>query len=346
MTCMNQASKGRLRPWSHRAFDRSPFSLFWSAALLAVGFVLVFLFMELVLGRFVEYEVETYREDLRVAFVLCLWAAYLPAASIYLVESARRAANELKSVLEPAREMPDLEMAGEYDRSRLRRAGAVGVCVQFVTMVLVELDPSDLAALGQMSPEAYFHRLILIWIGWFVGRVAYSTWTESRRFSKIGRERVKLDLLDLGVVEPLSRFGLRQALVTIGLFSVILPMFYDADAAPNLFWILMVIAFLTLSLAAASLLIPVRGVRYAIAREKARELARVNGQIRMALAGSDSPTRPGLADWVAYRGLIESVREWPIDAPTLRRFALYLAIPLLSWFGGALVERMVDSLLD
>jgi hypothetical protein len=38
------------------------------------------------------------------------------------------------------------------------------------------------------------------------------------------------------------------------------------------------------------------------------------------------------------------VRERPIDAPTLRRFALYLAIPLGSWFGGALVERMVDTL--
>jgi hypothetical protein len=37
---------------------------------------------------------------------------------------------------------------------------------------------------------------------------------------------------------------------------------------------------------------------------------------------------------------------WPIDAPTLRRFALYLAIPFGSWFGGALVERMVDALLD
>jgi len=220
------------------------------------------------------------------------------------------------------------------------------VCLQFVAIVLVELDPSNLAALGQLSWEAYFHRLLMVWIGWFGGRVVYSIWKESTRFSKIGRERIELDLLDLGVVEPLSRFGLRQALVTIGFFSVILPMFYDSDAAPNLFWILMVIAFLTLSLAAASLLIPVRGVRYAIAREKTRELARVNDQIRVVLAASGSPSHPSLADWIAYRGLIESVREWPIDAPTLRRFALYLAIPLGSWFGGALVERMVDTLLD
>jgi len=343
---MKQASNDRSLPWSYHIFERSPVSLSWSAVALALGFALVFVLIEILLGRFVLFEIDTYREDLRVAFALCLCAAYLPAASIYLVESARRAANELTSVLEPAREMPDLEMAGEYDRSRLRRAGAVGVCLGFVTIVLVELDPSNLAALGQMSPEGYFHRLILVWIFWFGGRVAYSIWMESTRFSKIGRERIKLDLLDLKVVAPLTRFGLRQALVTIGFFSVILLMFYDSDAAPNLFWILMVFALLILSFAAASLLIPLRGVQHAIAREKTRELARVNDQIRMALAASGSPSHPGLADWIAYRGLIESVREWPIDAPTLRRFALYLAIPLGSWFGGALVERMVDTLLD
>ena len=33
-------------------------------------------------------------------------------------------------------------------------------------------------------------------------------------------------------------------------------------------------------------------------------------------------------------GLVESVREWLLDAPTLRRFALYLVIPLASWLGG------------
>jgi len=343
---MNQASNGRLHPWSHRAFERSPFSLFWSAALLAVGFVLLFLLMEIVLGRFSEFEFESYREDLRVAFVLCLSAAYLPAASIYLIRSARRAADELSPGLVSTGGRAGLEEVGDYDRSGFRNAGVIGVCLQFVTVVLAEVDPSNWAALGQMSPEAYFHRLMLIWIGWFGGRVVYATWIESRRFSEIGRERVRIDLLDLGMVAPLSRFGLRQALVTIGLFSVMAPMFYDSEAAPNLFLILVIIMLLTLSLAAASLLIPVRGVQQAIAREKSRELARINEEIRRALDGSSRASQPGLADWVAYRGLVESVREWPVDAPTLRRFALYLAIPIGSWFGGALVERMVDSLLD
>ena len=53
-----------------------------------------------------------------------------------------------------------------------------------------------------------------------------------------------------------------------------------------------------------------------------------------------------LADLLAYRTYLESVREWPFDDVTLRRFLLYLLIPVGSWLGGALVERLVSQMLD
>jgi hypothetical protein len=148
---------------------------------------------------------------------------------------------------------------------------------------------------------------------------------------------------EMASVAPLIRFGLRQALASIGAFSVIALMFYDSEAAPNLIWFPLVASLSYLLLAAVALLLPVRGVHDAIAREKTHELAAVNDQIRRARARAGA--LPSLADWIAYRGLIESVREWPVDAPTLRRFTLYLAIPLGSWLGGALVERTIDVLL-
>ena len=65
------------------------------------------------------------------------------------------------------------------------------------------------------------------------------------------------------------------------------------------------------------------------------------------------PVRNGSADaggrlpgLLAYKHEIESVREWPFDAPTLIRFFLYVAIPLGSWVGGALVERLLGAALD
>jgi hypothetical protein len=52
---------------------------------------------------------------------------------------------------------------------------------------------------------------------------------------------------------------------------------------------------------------------------------------------------PGL---LAYKREVASVREWPFDAPALTRFFLYVAIPLGSWVGGALVERLLGAVLD
>ena len=52
-----------------------------------------------------------------------------------------------------------------------------------------------------------------------------------------------------------------------------------------------------------------------------------------------------LADLVAYEGRIAAVRAWPFDTPTLLRFTFYVALGLASWFGAALVERLLDSVL-
>jgi len=332
-----------MTPWSERVLGASPVSHFWTGVLLAMGFVLLFVFYEFILGRFAEYDVDSYREDMRVALVLCLLAAYLPVAWLYSVRSARQTAAELAPFLRGSAGTMDLDEAGNFDRRALRKGGIVAVVVLAVALVLGEWDPAVVPDISLLSPEAYFHRGLVAWIGWCAGRSTYATWVEAKRFSQIGRERVTIDLLDLASVAPLIGYGLRQALVPIGAFSLLALMFYDSEAAPNLIWLLLAASLAFLLLAAAALLIPLRGVHDAIAREKRMELLRVNDQIRRARAGQGE--LPSLADWIAYRLLIESVHEWPVDAPTVRRFALYLAIPLGSWFGGALVERMVDVLL-
>jgi len=67
----------------------------------------------------------------------------------------------------------------------------------------------------------------------------------------------------------------------------------------------------------------------------------------MAGSGTESAEAgarlPGL---LAFEKRIESVAEWPFDAPTLTRFFLYVAIPLGSWIGGALIERLLGTVLD
>ncbi len=82
---------------------------------------------------------------------------------------------------------------------------------------------------------------------------------------------------------------------------------------------------------------------------KREELARLEPLLRQArddaLTGNAS-TQGRLTDLVTYKIQVESTREWPFDSSTLIRFGLYLLIPVGSMVGGALVERIVDMVLD
>jgi hypothetical protein len=46
-----------------------------------------------------------------------------------------------------------------------------------------------------------------------------------------------------------------------------------------------------------------------------------------------------------YSKEVSEVHAWPVAPGGFSRFALFLLIPLGSWGGGALVERLVDSAL-
>jgi hypothetical protein len=107
-----------------------------------------------------------------------------------------------------------------------------------------------------------------------------------------------------------------------------------------------------LPLATAAFLLPVRGLRRQIRARKTEKLAQLRDEIRkneklVAESGTKSAeASTRLPALLAFEKRVESVREWPFDAPTLTRFFLYVAIPLGSWVGGALVERLLGAALD
>ncbi len=84
---------------------------------------------------------------------------------------------------------------------------------------------------------------------------------------------------------------------------------------------------------------------------KHAELDRLRQQIRdqraaaIAMGPSAEIDSPRLANAIGYYQLIDSAREWPVDAANLLKFAGYLMLGLGSWLGGAVVERLLDSAL-
>ncbi|MCZ6460067.1 MAG: hypothetical protein O6766_11985, partial [Gammaproteobacteria bacterium] len=114
-------------------------------------------------------------------------------------------------------------------------------------------------------------------------------------------------------------------------------------------WVIGPLFVFNFGMGVAILLAPARKVRSLIRDVKQEELARLEPLLRQArddtLSG-DASTQGRLTDLLAYKTQVESTREWPFDSSTILRFGLYLLIPVASMVGGALMERVVDMVLD
>lgn len=340
-------------PWLQRVAETPPWSPLRLAIATAVALTALFLLVELATGRFPVLldPAETpatrgARVDFRIALVLILLFACLPAAYAHGVRGARRTMDELLPALEGSRdEIEALRAgAGRFDAAALRRAGWIGIAIAVAIPFLTD-QHAGVWALWRYGPEPIAQRFVLLGVGWLLARLLYAVAVESKRLARAG-ERVRVDLLDLRAFAPLTRQGLRHALAILGTLSILSLMLFDYDK-PGLVPVVASAGAVVLAAAIAALLSPLVGARRAIQRAKRAELDWCEGELRAAraaLAEGRSHTR-SLADLVAWRSTVLAVHEWPLDAPTLRRFTLYLAIPLGSWLGGALVERGVDSAL-
>ena len=175
--------------------------------------------------------------------------------------------------------------------------------------------------------------------GW-MGCLFYVLVAESSRLSSLSSSIASIDLLDLQPYKPLIRQGLTNVLLVVGIASIVSLFLLE----PGFGTLLIQLSILFTLFASIGLMLPLSGIRKKIEKAKQRELnwckdalKSTRNQIKSGDAGNQSFT-----EVVAYKALIESIRNWPFDSPTLARFALYLLIPLCSTFGGAFVERWLD----
>jgi hypothetical protein len=286
--------------------------------------------------------------DARLGVVLLLLAAFVPTAERYAKLGARRNFAALVPLLDE-RAAPELGRRFERAEPRRRRlAGMLGLLLLPLAALAVDRDP-----LLYLRDDYWFAENTWSWlVGAFfcfgLGRFADTTLQTSRRFSELAQRLVRIDLFDPAALAPFARQGLLCALLWLLLPSIFALNAMDRDFALPI----ALLGLLGVGVATAALLLPVSGVhrriRDAKRAERARVLAAMRGE-REALAGSPIAARAAgasLADLVAWAGLVESVREWPFDTGMRVRFLLYLAIPLGSWLGGALVERLLGLALD
>jgi hypothetical protein len=220
----------------------------------------------------------------------------------------------------------------------------LGILIVPLSALLVDRNPALYLQAAYWRPEQGFAWVVGAWVGWNLGIFMVATLAYARHFSGLADRLATVDLFDLQPLAPFARQGLRSALLWLVLLSL-----FSLNAL-DLIWFSASVA-ITLVCGTAALVLPVRGVHARLRQAKQAELERVHAAIRgdpgavsRTLVGRHGASL-GLSDLLAYRAFLESVREWPFDSSTMIRFVLYLAIPLGSWLGGALVEQLLGAAL-
>jgi hypothetical protein len=340
--------------WSDRLFERVPVAPIWVGLGLAVGLLALFVFLAWASGGLAQFmggdESLLEARDARIGVTIMFAVAYLLTARRYTTLGARSDFEALRGLLgwrgpRFARARREFET---LDPRSARTAGALGTLGLPITLLLVDRDPTLYLNAWYWTPEKGLTWVIGLVFLWSLAIFGYATYAYARRLSDLASSLKNLELGDTESLAPFGRHGLRSALLWLILLSMLSVNLVDPG------WTGLVATFGVITFAAATtaLLLPSRGVHRRISEMKRAELRRVDAAIRGETAElTESAIAPRartatLGDLVAYRGYVVATREWPFDTSTWVRFALYLAIPLGSWLGGAFVERFLTAALD
>jgi hypothetical protein len=337
--------------WSDRLFDALPVAPVWIGVGIAIALLASFVLLSAAFGGLSEFLAgdESFWEerDARLGVVLLILAAFVPTAERYARIGARRNFQALLPLLGASESPPLAARFAPVDGRRRRAAGWLGLLLAPIAGLAIDRDPGLYLRAGYWHAENAWAWFVGALFCFGLGRFVDTTLGISRRFSELAQGLPRIDLLDLAPLAPFGRQGLLFALLWL-----LMPSIFALNAMDRSFALpIALLALICVAIATAALLLPVFGVHRRIREAKAAELARVVAAIRgepAALAGSAIARREasaGLADLIAWRGLVDSAREWPFDASMRLRFLLYLAIPVGSWLGGALVERLLGAAL-
>jgi hypothetical protein len=339
---------------SDRLYDRIPLSPFWTGTLVAAALLFTLIAITVATGDlarlFAREEDWWNNRDARVTVLLSVLFAYLPLARRAVGHGARANLVALRDSLEWGPDGFEAALRALPRASRRSRitAGSLGVLAVPLTALLIDRDPGLYFRSGYWGAAQLWMFGFGAMLCWMTGTLFHAISFEGRRLSAVARAIPHIDLLDRSALAPFARQGLLSSLPGVILLSFLALNLGDQ----GWLWAAGLFGPLALAWTTAVVLVPMRGVHERLQRAKRDELSRVNAAIRgdaAALVGTAIARRAasaGLADLITYRRLVEAVPEWPLDPGLRARLLLYVALPLGSWLGGALVERLIDAALS
>lgn len=287
--------------------------------------------------------------DVRIGFVMALLFGYATASYGWSVRSLQREVDALHALLGgPATPFARTRAhAGRLSRATRRRTAAFGIGLALLVPFLVDRDPGLYLQRDYWHAENLLNWILLPFLGALLACVLRSLWEDARRLTRLAEDVPKLDLLDTRPLAPFGRHALRIALLTVAIPSVSVLLLADRGFAA----LVLACAVGGAAMATTAFLLPVQGIHRRLVADKEAELGRVRAALRgdtAAIAKSGLSAyrdHVSVADLLAYEARIASVREWPFDVPTLVRFAALVLLPVGSWLGGAVVERLLSRIV-
>lgn len=273
----------------------------------------------------------------RAPVTLYMMVGYLPMAIYYLfvwttdhqTTIARRFALQCSPI--------------SFPRLTANWIGALGIVVMYFSFLYEPEDPFLIFVPWRWPVGFTFPLVGLVIMGWFNFRFTYLLVWTSLAISRTAREIDDFSLIDKTLVKPYAQQGVRASLLAVVSLSISANLWLDpgspaAGTATSVFM---------LSVAAAiALFLPTWGIHLRLKALKQEELK----QVRVAIESRRNPATRSVddaqhlpADLALERRLVE-VSEWPFDAGSYGRVALYIMLGLGSWVGAALVERLLESL--
>ncbi|MBY0274937.1 hypothetical protein K2Z84_06330, partial [Candidatus Binatia bacterium] len=336
-------------PLFNALVDRFALRAATAGIVVAVGLIAGVVLREAILGRLGTAAHGRAELSVYLSVIDALLVGYLLAARVSVARAARATLDTLAELLDlsPARRAELRDQMGRYRRHRLHLAGLAGALFGFLApLVVYQGTMPNPFTVSAWTPEFAVRRALAPVVGWAFGTYLLATFRESTRVSNLSRHLCALDLFDSEALKPFSRFGLQVALGAAGLVSLVALLITERGFG-HLVLILVGIAG---AAGAAALVLPLRGLRDRIAEEKRRELACCREALRRArdamVEGRSIVTEHGrISEVVAYRNLVESIDEWPIDTPTIVRACGYLGLPVISWFSGSVAPATVLGMI-
>lgn len=283
----------------------------------------------------------------------CLLFGYLLAAAPLAANAARRDLEALVPILRTPHDLSRLVgRLVKQRRSSLVAAAIGGVFMAFLFSQVGRGRVTRLLEPGGWCPydASVLLTTTLMWI--LAAQTLVMLVNHSRLFRSVGADLVRVDLFDLRPLRPFTRAGLRVALLLLLAFAFrLLVLAFEGPYGLEVVGLVASALVAGVCVAVVGLLLPVSGIHRGICAAKEAELDRIAAALagaEGALEGSSVPMARSLhgTQILEYRKEVIGVAEWPFDAPAIVRFLFYLAIPLFSWVGGAMVERGLAFLLD